>query len=232
MSFTPEVRTVHTHAKPFTWSYSRLKNFESCPKRHWEIDIAKNIREAESEQLRWGNAVHKALDDAVTKGTKLPIGMEAYQPFIDRLAKANGKVIAEQSLAITKDFAPTAYFAKDVWYRNKIDVTIMSGPVAMVVDYKTGKILEDSVQLALAAATVFAHNPEVMKIRSRFMWLADDAVTDADFEREQMPAFWSSIWPRIEALKHAHETTTYPAVPGRLCRSWCPVTSCPHNGKS
>lgn len=229
MNFTPGVMPV---SKPFTWSYSRLKNFESCPKRHWEVDVAKAFKEAESEQLKWGNLVHKALDDAVAKGKTLPVGMEKYQPLVDRIRASPGKIVTEQQLAITTAFSPTGYFDRDVWYRAKIDVTLVQEPVAMVIDYKTGKILEDSVQLALAAAAIFAHYPTVQKIRSRFIWLADDCDTNEDFERKDMPAFWASIWPRIEALKHAHETTTYPAIPNRLCRNWCPVTSCPHNGRS
>jgi len=208
-----------------------MKNFEACPKRHYEIDLMKSFKEDESEQLKWGNLVHKALEDAVRKKKPLPTGMEQWQPLIDRFARSPGKVIPEQSLAITTEFAPTGYFDRNVWYRAKIDVTILQEPVAMVIDYKTGKIVEDSVQLALAAATIFSHYPEVMKIRSRFLWLGDDCKTDADFERKDMPAFWSSIWPRIEALQHAHQTTNYPAIPNRLCRKWCPVTSCPHHGK-
>jgi hypothetical protein len=217
--------------KPFTWSYSRLKNYEACPKRHYAIDIAKEFKEEESEQLKWGNLVHKALDLAVGKDKPLPEGMKGYQKIVDNIRSSPGKVITEQQLAITSDFAPTGYFDRNVWYRAKIDVTIIMEPVAMVIDYKTGKILEDSVQLGLAAATIFNHYPTVQKIRSRFLWLADDCKTDNDFERKDMPAFWSSIWPRIEALKHAHETTTYPAIPNRLCRNWCPVTSCPHHGR-
>ena len=61
--------------KPFSWSYSRLKNFETCPKRHWHVDINKDAKEEDSEQLQWGNAVHKALADRIAKGTSLPIGM-------------------------------------------------------------------------------------------------------------------------------------------------------------
>lgn len=102
--------------------------------------------------------------------------------------------------------------------------------MALVADWKTGKILEDSVQLALMAQCVFAHHPEVQRVRSEFIWLKEDATTRADFSREDMVKLWVSLNPRIAALEHAHNTTTYPAKPGSLCRRWCPVKACPHHG--
>jgi hypothetical protein len=229
--------------KPFAWSYSRLKNFEVCPKRHWHVDINKDVKEEEGEQLLWGNAVHKALANLIDKGTPLPVGMTHFQKWVDRIVTGQGnpgvQMLVEQQLAINADFGPTAWFPSDArkqgtgepWYRGIGDVIKIVGPVALIIDWKTGKILEDSQQLALMAACVFAHHPQVMKVRSEFIWLKEDASTRGDFHRNEMAAMWRHLWPRIEALKHAHETTTYPAKPGRLCKRYCPVKSCPHFGE-
>ena len=175
--------------------------------------------------------MHKSLERRVGYGEKLPIGMEMYEPMAAKLASAKGKVLVEQQLAINKDFGPTAWFAPDAWFRAKIDVAVVNGPVALLGDYKTGKIIEDSVQLTLAAAAFFAHQADVKKIRSRFYWLGDGCETDVDVARADMPAFWGSIWPRVQALKTAYDTDNYPPVPGRLCRRWCPVKSCEFWGK-
>lgn len=225
--------------KPFAWSYTRLKNFESCPKRHWHVDINKDVKEEEGEQLLWGNAVHKALADRIQKGIELPKGMGHYEKWVQRIVTGQGNILVEQQLAINADFGPTAWFPSDAkkagtgdpWYRGIGDVIKIVGPVALIVDWKTGKIIEDSQQLALMAACVFAHHPNVMKVRSEFVWLKEDANTRGNFHRNEMAAMWKHIWPRIEALKHAHETTTYPAKPGYLCKRYCPVKTCPHFGE-
>jgi hypothetical protein len=81
------------------------------------------------------------------------------------------------------------------------------------------------------AACVFAHYPAVMKVRSMFAWLKEDAETTQDFHRNDMPAMWRHLWPRIEALKNAYENTIFPPKPGGLCKRYCPVTQCPHNGE-
>jgi hypothetical protein len=231
--------TTHFKPKPFAWSYSRLKNYETCPKRHFHIDVNKDVKEEEGEALLWGNAVHKALAKRIADGTKLPTGMERFEKWAARIITPGGKILVEQQLAIDENFGPTAWFGSDAakrgtgepWYRGIGDVVKIVGPVALVIDWKTGKILEDSQQLALMAACVFAHHPEVIKVRSVFVWLKDDAETTEDFHRNDMPAMWKHLWPRIENLKNAYASTTFPAKPGGLCKRYCPVKVCPHNGE-
>lgn len=224
------VVTTYSKPKPFTWSYSRLKNFEVCPKRHYHCDIAKDWVEEESEQLQFGNKLHEALAARIGKGTELPKPFAEYEEWCAKVLTGPGKILVEQKYAITRAFGPTTYFAKDVWYRGIADVVKINGPVALAIDWKTGKILEDSVQLTLMAACLFAHFPELQHVRCEFVWLAHDATTRIDISRDDLPAFWTKNMPRIEALERAHTMTEYPAKPGNLCRKWCPVKSCPHHG--
>lgn len=235
------VTTRHGGPKPFAWSYSRLKNFESCPKRSWHIDVlpkghAQKVVEPEGEQLLWGNAVHKAFANRLSASTPFPKGMERYETWASKILAGYGenpavRILVEQQLAISKDFGPVPWFDSAAWFRGIGDVIKIVRRVALVVDWKTGKIIEDSQQLALMAACVFAHHPEVQKVRSEFAWLKEDATTRADFDRNEMADMWRHLWPRIEALKDAYENTNYPPKPGALCKRWCPVTQCPHNGE-
>lgn len=237
------------YVKPFSFSYSKIKNFETCPKRYYHVDFLPKghpdkVREEDSEQLQWGNIVHKSLAEAISNGEEkpLPKTMTRYQGWVDKMVTGRGnpnvRILVEQQLAIDENFGPTSWFDSDAlrkglmppWYRGIGDVIKIVGPVALVVDWKTGKILEDSQQLALMAACVFAHYPEVMKVRSEFVWLMHDAETRKDFHRNDMPEMWRHLWPRIEALKNAHNTITFPTKPSGLCGRYCPVRSCPENG--
>ena len=207
-----------------------MKNFEACPRRHLEVDLKKSVQEGESEQLTWGNSVHKSLARRVGYGEKLPIGMEMYEIVCAEDRSSKGKILVEQQLAINKDFGPTAWFAPNVWFRAKIDVAVVTEPVALLGDYKTGKIIEDSVQLTLAAATFFAHAPTVQKIRSKFYWLGDGVETPVDVARGDMPKFWASIWPRVERSRSPTTPTIIHPSPVGYCRRWCPVKSCEYWG--
>jgi hypothetical protein len=139
-------------------------------------------------------------------------------------------MLVEQKFAITEDFQPCAWFADNAWFRAIGDAITLAGPVGLIVDWKTGKILEDSSQLALSAACLFAHFPELQKVRSEFVWLAHDCNMPETYSRDSMVRMWSNIWPRIEALKSAYEKDEWPAKPSGLCRKYCLVTSCPHCG--
>jgi hypothetical protein len=232
--------TTYTNpsSKPFAWSYSKLKNYEVCPKRHFHFDIAKDVKEPESQELKDGNFVHKTLADRISKGTPLPAQVAQYEPWAVKILNGakpdpNSKsILVEQQLAIRRDFSPCAWFGKnEVWFRGIGDVIKIFGPVALVIDWKTGKIKEDQTQLMSMAQCVFSHHPQVQKVRSEFVWLGYDATTRMDFARADMPGHWASVLPRVALLEQAAQTMTYPAKPGGLCKRWCAVTSCPHHGE-
>ena len=220
-------------AKAWAWSYSKLKNYETCPKRHYEIDLAKNYTEAVEPggPLDWGDRVHRGMAHSCGTGEPLPKEMKDFQKWVDRVRSGPGKLYVEQKYAITKDFGPTTFFAPDAWYRGIGDVVRVDGPVALGIDWKTGKLLVDSVQLMLMAQLIFAHYPEVQKVRTEFVWLAEDTSTPEVYDRKDLMDEWLGVMNRVKALEEAHIKQEYPPKPGRLCRKWCPVKSCMHHGK-
>jgi hypothetical protein len=216
--------------KPFTWSYSKYKNYDTCPKRFYEVDIAKNFTES-SEQLIWGNQVHAALANALTKNARLPDGMESFRHWIDEMIGGPGELVVEEKLAITKDFQPTTWFGYDVWFRGVCDVARINGPVALARDWKTGKLQHDSRQLMLMAQCLFVHNPELQRIKTEFVWLKEDCVTVETFNRDTIHKEWIAVFPQVKVMERAAETMTYEPKPGKLCARYCPVVSCAYHGK-
>lgn len=228
------MRTTGRKAKAFAWSFSKLKNYETCPKRHYEVDLARNYTDEDSEALKWGNSVHAAMAARLGPARKpLPDDMALYEPWAKRVDGGPGVLYLEQKYAITKEFGKCAYFADNAWYRGIGDAVRISSRVGLVIDWKTGAIKEDSVQLALMAQCIFAHFPEVQKVRSVYAWLkeGDDCKTDDVFDRSDMADLWVGLLDRVAMLEQAYTTQSYPPKPGRLCKSWCPVTSCIHHGK-
>lgn len=224
-------------AKQWAWSYSKLKNFETCPKRHYEVDIAKSVKEAEGEALVWGNRVHAELAKACSLGGTLPAEMAEYMPWVEKVRAGAGELMVEQKYAITKEFGKTDWFAPNAWFRSIGDVVRVTGRAALILDWKTGKVVEEPVQLALMAQCIFAHYPTVEIVQSKYVWLKyvndeDQADTTTEyFRRHDMPGLWASLLGRVSAMEQAHLTSTYPPKPGFLCKRYCPVVSCPHHGK-
>lgn len=219
----------------FSWSFSRLKAFEDCPRRYYETTVLKNKwPEERSEQLSWGDAVHKAMADALRNNKPLPLAYVMYQPWVDKVARTKGELLVEDQCrwAITREFKPTTWFSKAVWARSMADAVKVNDDVALIVDWKTGKSRNaDTVQLEMMALVAFCQFPGVQKIRADFVWLQEDEHTPIVVDREEAADKWAEIMPRVERLRDATEENLFPPKPGNFCRSWCPVKSCEYNGK-
>lgn len=220
--------------KPLAWSYSSLTAFETCPKRYYLTKISKQVHEPQTEAMKWGNEVHKALEHRLVKGTPLPESMAVFntvaQTVVDR---AKGKKIeAESKMALTSSFKGTTWFAKDVWVRGITDFTISKDTTVFIGDWKTGKPTPESAQLKLTAAMTMHLKPYVTKVINAFVWLKTGGITHETFTREDIPAIWQEFNPRVARLEHAMAEDKFPAKPSGLCRAWCPVgkSLCEHCG--
>jgi len=225
------MRNYTPTAKAWSWSYSKLKNWRTCPRRYHDIDVAKIYGEEKSEALDYGNRVHKAFEQRIKAGVPFTAEFAEFEDAALKLLQVPGKVMVEQQLAIKQDFSACTWFDKQTWFRSIADFLAVNGPVALAIDYKTGKILEDSEQLALMAECVFSHYPDVLAVRTEFWWLKDDAATKQVFYRKDRAATWQGIMPEVNQLKAAHETNTFPPKPNGLCKKYCIVTGCPYWGK-
>jgi hypothetical protein len=196
--------------------------------------ISKVVQEPQSEAMKWGNEVHKALELRVTINKPLPETMQSYEPIAASIIKKaeGGKLQAEQKMAINSRYIPTTWFAKDVWVRGITDVQITKGSKMFIGDYKTGKPDEGSAQLKLTAAMAMHHNPKVNTVINTFVWLKTGTTTTETFTREDIPTIWQEFAPRVQRLEHAVADNKFPARPSGLCRAWCPVgkANCEHCG--
>ena len=243
-------------SRPFAWSFSQLKNFEVCPKRHYHVDKMRDVKEEESQALQWGNYLHDKFAGAIgsddnkqrhpndmIEEAPLPDTLVQYQPLVDRFHTARqrgAKVYAELSLALTRDFTPTTWFGNNVWFRAKVDVQVMTGDFrfAMSTDWKTGKRLTETPQLEMTAITLMSRMPSIEAVKTEYVWLNEFVATDPfrcvdphTYTRAMIPDMWSRIGPRVALLEKAYNERNYPPKPGGLCRKWCPVRQCAHHGK-
>lgn len=217
--------------KKFAWSYSALKNFETCAKRYLHYNIRKDVTEPETPQLAEGNALHAHFAARLQKGTPLPLGFGMHEPLLARIAAAPGQLIVEQKLAITAEFRPTTYFAKDVWFRTVVDAGKTHEGRCTIFDWKTGKQVADDTQLQLMAASVMVHDPSVQRVKAALVYVNHGGIEQAEYTRESQAEIWNDIIPRVRAIERAAAEQSYPPKPSGLCRRYCAVVSCPYHGK-
>ena len=219
--------------KQTAWSYSRLKNYEVCPKKFWHMSVRKDVKEAEGEAMRYGKLVHKALELRVGKNKKLPLNLVHLEKYAKLLADSKGEKLTEQQLAIDNMFNPCDWFGKETWCRAILDLAIISGNHAVVIDYKTGRINDDFTQLRLAGVMLMLHKPELQTIELGYLWTKDKKLTrdDTQLTRGDIKRVISDLMPRIKKYEHAHRKESFPARPNYLCKKYCPVKACPHHGE-
>jgi hypothetical protein len=214
------------------WSYSALSSFETCPRRHYHLRVAKDVIEPESQALTWGNAVHKSLEARVVNDTPLPTGMTQWEPLVAKLIAAPcDERFTERQIALDRAFQPVEWFGREVWVRGVVDIGLRQGNTLLALDYKTGKTKDDFDQLRLFAALLFALYPEAETVKAGYVWLQANKVTKQTFSREDTVSIWNDFLPRVARLEQAHKDKRWPVKPSGLCRAWCPCTGCEHNGR-
>ena len=197
---------------------------DTCPRRHKLTKIDKVVVEPQTEYLRHGNEVHKALEKDVSGEQPLPEKYKNYMPIVERVKKTEGKKLVEYKFGITESFKPTNFFSSDVWCRGVIDLAILKPTSAVVLDWKTGKPKDDSDQLKLFAAAAFTHFPYVNTVYTGFVWLQHGKIDTEVYTRDSLPVLWQSFLPRVQRLRSAEQNDDFPPKPSGLCKAHCPVT--------
>lgn len=215
-----------------SWSHSALNQFENCPRQYYLLRVSKQAKDVKGEAAIWGDTVHKHLEARAKDGTALPPYLTHLDPIVARILAAPGKKLVEHKITITHDYRPTSWFAKDAWCRSIIDIGVVDGTEATLLDYKTGKRKPDSDQMALFAGMAFCEYPNVEVINTGFIWIKDRKVDRDRFTRKDAPSIWQEFLPRLKRLEHAFATDTWPAQPSGLCKKYCPVGKalCQHCG--
>lgn len=219
------------------WSYSSIKMFEQCPKKYFHLKVVKDYKEPfGGEAILYGNQFHEAAEFFV-KGTKpLPAKFDFARAALESLKNLPGKKHCELKLGLTENLEACGFFDKDVWFRSIVDLLIIDEKtgVAYIVDYKTGKsaTYADVGQLELMALAVFKHYPKVKKIKAGLLFVVCNAFIKETYPLSSESELWAKWLGEYGKIQKAHKTGVWNPQPSGLCRNWCVVLSCAHNGRS
>jgi len=210
----------------YTWSYSALKEYTNCPKQYQEIKVLKRVSKKQTEQMLYGTEVHKALEDYVRDGTPLLKNYERFKPVLDALIEIKGDKYPEYEMALCREKKPIGFDDENRWVRGIVDLLIVDGDTAHIVDYKTGSNkYPDAKQLKLMALMTFAHFPEVKHIKAGLLFVMHNSFLDEEYTRDEIEKLWGFFTPDLERLTVSYENNVWMANPTPLC-GWCPVKDC------
>ena len=232
---------LNAKGKPFTWSYSALTDFEGCPARFAARRFYCTTVEAETEEMKWGNRVHKAFEERIRDGKAFHPDLAAYEPWARVLERLPGEKFVERKFAVRKNHHPCGFFDADAYGRGVIDLLVIDGDTATIIDYKTGKKKDDETQLDLFAwFVVNEFDGRIKKTKSRYIWLKYVGLSPAQLVEQKIQIIsgkelgyldakmvMNKMLPRIETMERAWDEENFPCFPSGLC-GWCPVEECVH----
>ena len=216
-----EVPAGHT-AMRLSHSYSSIKLFENCPLRYYRQRITKDVVDEGGEASKYGERIHAFLENRL-KGSGLDAEIAQYEPLclsVEKLAR-QGELYIEKELVLTDNLTATGWWDADAWLRSKLDVLVIVGDEAVVMDWKTGKRNADQFQMQMFAAQVFKHYPDVQRVKTSLVWLKTMEMDTNTYKRSSMNAIWAEIMKRIQRIHSSLEHDNWPAKPSGLCR-YCP----------
>jgi len=205
-------------------SYSAIKLYENCPLRYYRQRILKDVVDDGGEASRYGERVHEYLESRLKETTDLPQDIAHYEVLcqtVERLANG-GELHIEKELVLTEELKPTGWWEPDAWLRSKLDVLVLRGDTAYVMDWKTGRRNPDFFQLKLFAVQVLKHFPDVQHVKTSLVWLKQLQMDTEEYSREQSNEIWAEIMGKIRRIYSSLEHDKWPARPSGLCR-FCPA---------
>jgi len=215
----------------YKWSFSSFKQYVNCPRQYHEVKVLKRYETKPTHQMRYGTDVHEALEKYAKDGADLPHNYKRFAPLVDPLLEIDGQRYIEHKMALTADKAPCGFYDKQYWVRGIVDLLILSGDTAFIVDYKTGSDkYPDMKQLKLMALMTFAHFPEVKTVRAGLLFVLHNNFMPDEYERDKIEELWDAFNPDLMRLELSYKEDSWQANPTPLC-GWCPVSSCEFNRK-
>ena len=214
---------------PISWSYSSLKTFQQCPKKYYHIKVAKDFKDKDNTATIYGKDVHRVAEEYIRDGVPVPEKYKFIEPTLEALKNIPGDKYCELRMGLTIGLEATGFLSEDTWWRGIVDLLIVNGEEAYMVDYKTSKNAKyaDMGQLDLLATAVFAHFPMVKKIKSALIFVVSNDFLKKQHVAEKIKEYISPYQFDLSRLETAIEKNVWNANSGPLC-AYCPVTSCPH----
>ena len=208
-------------------SYSSLKQFENCPQRYYRQRILKDVKDEGGEASKYGERIHEMLERRLRDNDELPQEAARYEALckgVEKLAEG-GELFVEKEMVLNANREPTGWWDSDAWLRSKLDVLVIKGNDAVVMDWKTGKRKPDFFQMEIFAGQVFKHFPDIQRVKTTLVWLKDMKMDSETYTRvADITGIWGGISSATSRIEQALYFDNWPARPSGLC-GWCPAQS-------
>lgn len=234
----PDVQQPAFIPPTFSWSYTKLTDFENCPMSFAEKNYYKRIKFTQTEQMLDGIRAHTALEVYAKEGrTSDELRVKHALPLVDAIRDKGGIILVEEQIAVDRQFKITEWFGKQAWGRGVIDLASIREERALILDWKTGKKKHDELQLKIFCLFLAFKYPQIQEFDAKFGWLREqnlkDMITgfDKPLRRVDLKEPLNNLIGRIKRMEDAWQSEIFQARTSGLCKNYCDVMGCGHNGR-
>jgi hypothetical protein len=211
-------------------TYSLYNTFENCPHKAWHIYVLRDIPYVESDEMRWGNQVHAAMEHRIRLGTPLPENMQSAEPLAQAICGLNIDIEPELYIGMTEKGEHCTPRDPAVWFRGKLDCPVIpnGGHAAWIIDWKTGNpAYENPFELETNALLLKVMYPQLENIVANYFWfkIGRSGLRYSCNDHSKTFAQLQALRDEMEQYAAKGE---WPKRKNALC-GWCGVLSCENN---
>ena len=126
-------------AKPFTWSYSKLSLYESCPAKY-KYRYLEGLKTPKAAAASRGTEIHEGVENYLHRRVEtVPAPAAAFFSIIAEVREHKPKI--EHKIGFDKNWQPAPW--DDAWGRSVIDAGYCAKSEVHIQEWKSGKIYDD-----------------------------------------------------------------------------------------
>jgi hypothetical protein len=196
--------------------------------------VVRDVKDPPTDAIMYGKSFHEAAELYIKEGKPIPPQFSFAKNALDNLKQLEGEKLCEYEMGLTASLEPCGFKDPNVWWRGVADLVILNGKEARCLDYKTGKSAKyaDTDQLELMALAMFKHFPEVERVKGALFFVVSKNFIKDSYDGENQDKMWAKWLAEFNRLKFAYENDVWNPRPSGLCKKYCPVLECPHNGRN
>ena len=211
------------------WSHTMLQDLSNCLWKGYRKYVAKDLpKEKKSPEQELGIRVHQAFETAINKRdvSSLP---EAYRHLAEPMVAMNAR--AEVKYGVSRDGEPAEFFGRP-WGRGVLDVIMVNSgtapaTAAILFDWKTGKVREDSRELMAQSYLLQVNYPSIKTVKGAYVWLVENRLGEMH-DLTNTDRWLAGTRATLAKAQEALDSGVWPKSPNPLC-GWCPCKDCEHN---
>lgn len=224
-----------------------VETFNKCPREYKAKYVTKDLPDFQSPEAVRGDAVHKAIEAYLLAPNEQPLPPHASgaQKVLDVLL-ANFDVHTETKVRVNEGLETCGWYEAGAWFGGIADVILRhkdDPDHVLVVDWKTGKpqtasqdrqygpkYVTQSEMLAIGASKQY----NAKRVTCLFVLLDHDVVKEFTYTFEDNKTTLMAHAPLFRVMRKMEQAVLenkFPATPNGLCKAYCGLTKCQHNGR-